>query len=393
MNRLEKNLLEKLDRLLPVIVVVVVSALGFLVRASLRNFLGIDAISFLLPWYDLIAQHGLYEQIGDYNLVYQLLIWIMTKIPIAPLFAYKCLSCIFDYVCAAAAALLVMQVENRNRMWNGIFTYSAIVLSPLVFLNSAAWAQCDAIFVSFAILGLYLLEKENYNWAIISLGMSFAIKLQAVFILPVFLLVYYVRRKFSITRFLLIPAVILATASPLMLWGRNPLEAFGVYGIQTDRYNLMAAHYPSFWAIFCDTWSTEQYAYLKLSAIILTVGVLALLMLLWIRKQYDTTGRNLVIMAFLLAYSCVLFLPAMHERYGYMYEILAIILAVLIPKTLPLCIALLLVGLNSYGVFLFGTTTNFMILAFVNMAVYMAYMMILHRELKGSSQTLTEVMQ
>ena len=42
------------------------------------------------------------------------------------------------------------------------------------------------------------------------------------------------------------------------------------------------------------------------------------------------------------------------------------------------------VGLSSYGVYRFGTTTNFMILTFFNMAIYMSYMMVLHRELRAS---------
>ena len=105
--------------------------------------------------------------------------------------------------------------------------------------------------------------------------------------------------------------------------------------------------------------------------------ILAAMMVWWIRENYATTGKNLLIMAFLLSYTCVLFLPAMHERYGFLYEMCAILLAVMIPKTIPLCIGLLLVRFNAYSVFLFGGSANFLLLSFGNMALYIAYIWML----------------
>ena len=74
MNSIEKKLLSKVDQNLPVIVLFAVTILGALIRLSLRRFVSMDAICFLLPWYDMISQNGLYEQVGDYNLLYQFLI-------------------------------------------------------------------------------------------------------------------------------------------------------------------------------------------------------------------------------------------------------------------------------------------------------------------------------
>ena len=388
MNTLEKKFLSKVDQWFPYLVIAAATVLGALIRLSLRRVVSIDATTFLLPWYDMIAEKGLYQQVGDYNMVYQFLIWIMTKIPIPPLYAYKILSCGFDYLLAVVSALLVMQVGGGEKLWKAVAVYSLVLLSPVVFINSSAWAQCDSIYAAFAILGLYFLEKEKYTCSLISLGMSFVFKLHAVFILPLYLFVYFVRRRFSVFRFLLIPVTMVAVSCPMLLWGRNLMDIFSIYYSQTATYPQMAANYPSFWAMVCDFTSPEQYVYLKNAAILLTVAVLAGLMIYWIFRKYETTGKNLLIMAFLLTYTCVLFLPAMHERYGYIYEICAILLAVLIPRTIPLCLAMLMISVYNYGILLFSAPIVLRVTPLINLAIYAAYIAVLDAYMKKTNQNL-----
>ena len=389
MNALEKKFLSKIDQYFPVLVVFLVSVIACLLRYTLRHILTRDAIAFLLPWFEEISQKGLYTQASecDYNLLYQFLIWVMTRFPLEPLHLYKILSCIGDYLLAGFAALLVYQLDSKNRLWNSIAVYAAVLLNPVCFLNSAAWAQCDALFTSFAILGLYFLEKERYNWSLISLGISFSFKLQAVFFMPIYLFVYFTRRKFSIVRFSLIPAAMVATSIPLLFWGRNILETFYVYLRQSGAYTHMALNYPTFWTLVCSMTEPQHYFYLKKAAIMLTVCILAFFMILWLRKKYAAKGRNMLIMTFILIYTCVLFLPSMHERYGYPYEICAILLAVLIPKTVPLCLGLLLVSLCTYGTYIFEIPINYTVLAIANIALYVAYYYALKTELQESAQS------
>ena len=384
MNTLEKKLLDKLDNNFLAVVFLAVSALGFALRFSLRGIVSVDANDWLLPWFEAIAEKGLSEQVGNYNLLYQFLIWVMTKLSLSPLLAYKSLSCIFDYFLAGISAMLVYRTASKNKIWSAVWTYTAVILCPTVFLNSSAWAQCDAMFVSFAVLGLYFLEKEKYNFALVSLGLSFALKLQAVFILPAYLLVYFVRRKFSIIRFALVPVSMLAASFPALLWGKNLFDVFKIYLEQTSTYNKMAMNYPSFWTFLCYTRYDAQYEQLKNMAIIFTVCVLAFIMLLWVRGKYITSGKNLIILAFVLAYACVLFLPAMHDRYGYIYEICALILAVLVPKTIPLCLGLILLSVNTYGVFLFEIPVNYSILSLANLVLFFAYIFVLKPHLEKS---------
>ena len=382
MNTLEKKLLSSVDKHLPLLTIIAVSILSVIIRFSLRHIVSLDVSNFLLPWFNIISQNGLYEQVGDYNLLYQFLIWIMTKLPFEPLYSYKILSCLGDYLLAILAALLVREIDNNNQTWNSIWAYTAILLCPICFINSAAWAQCDALFTSFAVLGLYLLMKEQYNRALIALGISFAFKLHAVFILPVFLFVYYSRRHFSVLRFILVPVAMLSLSLPLVFWGRNPLETISVYFNQISSYPNMALNYPSFWTLLCNTDDITQYVNLRFTAVLFTFSILAFIMVYWVQKNYSTAGKNLLIMAFILCYTCVLFLPSMHERYGFLYEMIAIILAVLIPKTFPLCLGLLLMSLRTYGSYLFEIEVNLVYLSILNLAIYVGYLHLLNPELE-----------
>lgn len=386
MNSFERKLLEKIDKMWPCIVLVGATLLATAIRISLFPMVSFDLRISLLPWYEEIAVNGLYAQVGNYNLVYQLLIWFMTKLPIPAIYAYKILSAIFDYSLAAAAALLVKKLATEDKNWKAIWTYVVVLFCPIVFLNSSAWAQCDAIYASFALFGLYFMLDERYNLSLLSLGMAFVFKLHAVFILPVYLFVYFVRRKFSIVRFLIIPLTMVVTALPLLFWDRSLFDLVKIYLEQTGTYHAMGVNYPTVWAILCDPIEPLNFRYLAVSAVLLTVGILAVIMVRWVRAAYSTNGKNLVIMAFILCYTCVLFLPAMHERYGFIYEMCAIVLAVLLPKTIPLCIGLMLLSMSTYGYFLFEIPVNYYLLAWVNVALYTAYFFLLRTELEKSKE-------
>lgn len=67
----------------------------------------------------------------------------------------------------------------------------------------------------------------------------------------------------------------------------------------------------------------------------------------------------------------------MHERYGYMYEILFIPIAFTNKKTIPLCVVLSVIPMITYAQFLYGTEYDARILACVNGLVYLLYIIIL----------------
>ncbi len=387
MFKIEQKILQWVDKYLVVFVVAIITMAGMAVRLPLQEYVSMDAYGFLLPWYNHILANGISQQVGDYNFLYQAAIWLMTKLPVEPLVAYKTLSIFFDYLLAVGAGLLVLCLTKEHKVWKAVLGYGAALLLPTVVLNSGAWAQCDSIYTAFAIWALLAFVKEKYPLAMVLLGLSFAFKLQAIFFLPIFLFVYYQRRKFTVLQFVLIPGTMLVAGLPLVFVGRNLMDMFTIYSEQTNTYPYMSMNYPSAWLLLTHERYQSEFEYLETFAIVLTVAVLALMMLVWLKKKIGTEGQNLVIMAFLLAYTCVLILPSMHERYSYPVEILAVVLAILIPKTIPLCVALQGISLCTYGYYLFQNEAfKLPELAILNILVYGGYAWYLHKRLLATKK-------
>lgn len=377
-SKWEKALITWIENHILLLLFCAVTLLGFVIRISLWEFMTDDAYYFLLPWFDIIKANGgirgLATQVGDYNLLYQFLISIMTYIPIPALYAYKILSCAFDYALAIAAAFVTRHLlpQGSNKI-PAFAAYTLVLLSPLVFLNSSAWAQCDSIYTFFAICSFYFLCKERYYLSFLCLGMAFAFKLQAIFLLPFFLLVWFMKREFSIATFLWIPVVMIVTALPAIFAGRNPLDIILIYANQTDTWRALYMNYPGFLALFTPH-NLFNYTAFRNMSIAFTMAVLLVWATVVIHNKVPATSRNLLYLFFILCYTCVFFLPSMHDRYGYVYEITAIILAIVDKRTRPLAIGLLFTTLMSYAIYLFDYSfIPYGVIAAINLCVYLLY--------------------
>lgn len=387
MNAKEEKLLLWINEHLPMVLLLFCTLIGVIIRFALKDVVSEDYVLHLQPWYDEIREHGISRQIGDYNLLYQMMIWVMTKFKVPSLYAYKLCSGFFDIFMAMTAFAAVQRLTGRVE--KAALAYCAVWLSPIVFLNSAAWAQCDAIYSAFCLSAVLALEYRKYNVSLILLGIAFAFKLHTVFILPLFLFVYCARREFSILRFALVPLSMMGISLPAVIYGRRCItEIFTIYANQTSSYQSLSLNYPSPWLFLCQARDIDQYNCMKLPAICVSVCILALIMFWWLQKGYKAEGKNLYIMAYLLTYTCVFFLPSMHERYGFLYEVLAIILAAVMPKTAPLSVGLICISMCTYGSFLFGNEVNLSALSWLNLVIYIVSLFLLDREMAAAAKTM-----
>lgn len=393
MSKLEIKVVEFLEKNAYVLMVAVGTCLALALRLSAYSYISSDMEGYLLGWYAQIENLGgmkaLKDQVGNYSVIYQTLIALMTYLPIDAVWQYKNLSVLFDFVLAVGTGLTVSVLSDSKI--KGCAAYLLVLFSPITFMNSAVWGQCDAIYTGFVILALYAFVKEKYPTAFIFYGAACAFKLQAVFILPFFLFAYVRKKQFSVLNFLIIPAVMEVLCIPAMIMGRGIKAAFSVYYYQTFSCDKMFFNYPSLWTVISDNIeNVEDFVMyrqtMRTVAILLTVAVLMLHMGYLLYKRIEVSGINVIYISFIFVFTCVMFLPGMHERYGFVYEILALIIAFAIPKTIPLLTVMYSLTAITYGHDLFGGPVVTGTMGIINLLIYVVYIIILFRKMTEESR-------
>ncbi|HAW16602.1 MAG TPA: hypothetical protein DCW41_07890 [Clostridiales bacterium] len=332
--KFEKRFIEFINKHLDILFFVIMLLLSLVIRYVLLGYLSKDFTDFLDPWFDEIKGLGfkkaMVTQVGNYNVPYQILISIMTYIPgISTVTLYKLLSIAFDYLLAFSCALFVKEVIGKDdkRVLSAVFL--GVLFLPTVVLNSAAWAQCDSIYVSFIILALIFLYKNKPFWAFLMLGLSFSFKLQVILIIPFFLYMYFSKKNFSILHFLIIPATDVVMCLPAILCGRSVKATLEVYLLQTDYYDQMSMSALNFWQLMGG--EGEQFVYLRNYAIIFTAAILGCGLYLFLRNKpaFRESKEAFISIALWTMYATFMFLPAMHDRYSFGIEILFLLLMLL----------------------------------------------------------------
>ena len=364
---------------------------GIIIRIALRDLHSGDTDLFLLPWYDEIKTGGgfaaLDHQVGDYNILYQTIIAMFTYLPIRPLYAYKLFSCIFDLFLAVLCARLVYELSDNNKGLGSLAAFGLVFLSPIVFIDSSWWAQCDAIYTFFGIAAVFLICRNHDLSAFCIFGISITFKLQAIFLLPGIIFTIFCRKKMHLIYTAIIPVIMIILSLPGISSGRSIADVFLIYFNQTSTYPTVTSNYPSVWSIIYDGLklltgisSEDMFVYIKYPAIILAFLSLAAFMLFWLIKKVELNTKNIIMMTFLLSYTCVIFLPSMHERYSFTYEILALITAFINRRTIHLAVTMYVITLNTYFSYFFSFGIPLSILAAVNIFIYVRYIIILNSE-------------
>ena len=355
MFKFEKIFLDIITKYKDKLFLLVISILGLFIRYQGIHFISWDMKNFLIPWYNVIdakgGLHSLGTQVGDYNILYQTFVALITYLHRNCVVMYKILSILFDYILAVSAGLLCMRLTKKNNSFIFSSIYSIVLFLPTVILNSSYWGQCDSIYTTFVILTLLFLFEEKYLLSFIMLGLGFSFKFQTIFIVP-FIICYYVyKKRFSIMCFLASVGIFWLSGLPAYLNGRNLLAPFKIYANQTGTYKQMSISAPSFWILIGD-----DYKLLHQTAIILTValcGIALYLIMSGIINLENATSYMAAAARF--TWPCPLFLPAMHERYTYLLDILLVVLTFMDNKYLKYAAISILISIITNCASLFGT--------------------------------------
>jgi len=329
--------------------------ISLIIRMSGMNYESSDYNQFLKPWFYQIKSEGgfssLKHAVGDYNVPYMFILTVLTYLPVKPLVSIKFVSVIFDYGCALATTAIVFHLleKVKSAIFPSLVAFGIVLFLPTVLLNSAFWCQSDSIYTVFVLLCILYLIKENYILAFVFFSIALTFKLQAVFIFPLLVILYLVKNKFSILHFLIIPAVFIVSISPALIAGRPFIDTIKIYGNQVGEYPSLFVNYCGFYALF-----KGEYNDFMIFSILLTVAILGIMTFAIIYKKYDVSKSNIISLGIWIIYICIFFLPSMHERYGFIIDILSVIYFAVKSKKIYIPIVINLTSLISYCEFLFG---------------------------------------
>ena len=359
MFNLEKKIIDTLKKNYILVFIVMITIMALLVRIVPIKFQSDDYTYFLSPWFnDLLTKGGLTglgTYIGNYNAPYMTIMALLTHIPMYSLFSIKIVSIIFDFVLAISVGHLVTLLVKRNKKIYGVVAYAMVLFLPQVILNSAMWGQCDSIYASFSIIALIFLLKEKYWQSFVFLGIAFAFKLQFIFILPVFIILYICKNKFSILNFLIIPLVNFIMCLPAIIMGKPILDLLKVYFNQTSISTALVRNYPNIYNLLAGDIQIFKYI-----GIIIVIFVLAMMLFYFIYKKVNWNKDKIIVLTLMVLVIISYILPGFHERYLYVGEILSIVYYLVYRKNLPLVIMVNLNAILTYSIYLTGYQTNIM---------------------------------
>lgn len=313
-------------RRLAIAIAVVLGA--FAVRMCYIDARSGDYNSFLQHWAEFFRENGglraIGEPIGDYNLPYLYLLALISYLPFDDLHMIKLMSVVCDVLLAFYAMRLTTTITESDKA--PLASFLVVLCLPTVFLNSSWWAQCDSIYATFALAALYYGLKHRPVLAVLMGALSFAFKLQAIFILPIFA-VLLMRGDIKWRHVPLFPAFYALLVLPAVIAGRPPLDALLIYAHQTGEYSShITLNAPTLGTVFKQLEDTSGASAFM---IVLAFAYLAALLLVaWTRiRRKLLDDRGILLMALAMAVGIPFLLPSMHERYFYLAEILSVVCA------------------------------------------------------------------
>ncbi len=345
----------------------VITVISLKSRINFLNYESQDFNNFLLDWFNQLKDNGgilgLKYEIGDYNIPYLLIMAILSYIPKSPLILIKLVSIGFDYIVAIVSMVIIYELlkSNKNKHLYALLTYSIIVILPSVVLNSSAWAQCDSIYTAFILISLLYILKEKYFKAFIFLGIAFAFKLQAIFILPIYILMYISNRKFPIYYFFIIPIVNFVMCLPAIIVGRSVMNCLNIYINQTSNYiGYASMNFPNIYALLIDTIGESNLIGIPDIAFsnygtLFTLCILAITAIIILYKEIKIDRKMIIELSLWSVMLCTFLLPSMHDRYLYMADVLSIIYFIVNRKKVYIPIIINFVSLYVYIEYLYAT--------------------------------------
>jgi len=332
---------------------------AFIIRMNLFPIESADYYGFLQKWMIEIRLNGGFKSLGmeisNYTSPYMYIMTILSYISTNDLYALKLVSVLFEYIGAIAIFLIVYEITKSKR--RAILGMAALLLSPTVILDGAYWCQCDMIYTCFLLYSFYYFLKDNSNKSMIFFAISFAFKLQSLFLLPFYMIMWLKRKTILLRHLLWVPVIYVASAVPAWIAGRDLKNVLSVYLGQSGYYPWGTLQYPNIYALLGEAMPDMRHAEeVSGAGLYMTVILLGCIAYYFYTKNVMLTEDVMVTLALFTVAITVYSLPHMHDRYGFFIDLLAIVYSMYKGKRLPVACGFMLVSLLTFMPYLIGVT-------------------------------------
>ncbi|MBQ7065563.1 MAG: hypothetical protein IJN92_01965 [Lachnospiraceae bacterium] len=343
-----------------VLTFIIVLALG--VRLVFIDAKFPDYIVCLKPWVESFKEYGGFKglayEIGNYTPAYMHFLMIFSYFHIEPLYLIKGLAIFMDFILAFVTASFLTKERSKQAF---ITVFAIVLMIPTVITNSGVWGQCDNFYTTFIIMALFFSQKDiektiwkNSKFSIaiktedvvmFFIGIAFSFKLQTVFVLPV-LVILFLKKRWRIISLLWVPFVYIVFMIPSVIAGRGVKDLLTIYFRQTGDFAEMTLAYPNIY----DLWQNDTFATQFSWLCMLFCGMGLVLVVYYLYNHRFSIGVE-----FLSLFTCfsvmfiTYFLPHMHDRYGYIADILSVYVLLYNKKKAPIPFLLIIISMMTYA--------------------------------------------
>jgi Gpi18-like mannosyltransferase len=335
------------------IIFVIGTALAVLLRISFFEFESADYLTGPYVWYLKLEEQGFQafrEGFEPYTPAYVYLLYIMQLLfpRMAILVAVKSVAVLFDLICATIVYKIVRLRYDQPSSFMPMLAFFVALFSPTLVMNSSLWGQVDIFYATAVMAAFYLLLSRKEALACLLLGAAFSVKLQGLFLLPLFLALFF-KRRVKWTYFLLIPLVYFLFILPSWIAGRSLFDLLTIYFSQMSTFRVLSNNAPNM-----HLWLPQGlYGMFYKAGLLWTMAILFLYVLVVYKSRVRLTAPILVQLGMVSVFMVPFFLPKMHDRYFFLADILAIVYAFYYPKYFFVPIVIILSSFFAYQPFLF----------------------------------------
>ena len=174
------------------------------------------------------------------------------------------------------------------------------------------------------------------------------------------MLIIWLKNKIKIRYIVIIPVFYLVSMIPAAIVGRDWESLLGMYDYQRNMFTRLTMNYPSIYTIITSDLDLTIRKMIIPAGTVATVIIFGILAYYVYRKNFEVTDRYMITLVIFTELLCCFCLPVMHDRYGYLPEILAVVYSLYSYKRMTICASLQVIALVTYSRYLFGSTVAYL---------------------------------